>query len=287
MMRFSRYAGTPNIGVYAVANESFAFIAGDAAPEFVKDVEEALQVKTQLMTVAGSFVIGSLVVMNSNGAVVSGLADPREVEIINSCLPCTLIDDPLNAAGNNILANDKGAIVNPEYTDEMVKVISDGLGVECLRASIAGINTVGSICRATNIGCVCHADASDDEMQLIQDVLKVEPIRTTVNHGVRMVGAGILANSKGALIGDDTTPIEMGKIEEGLALCRLTACQFEVANRETVQPHVFVFLDTAQVLDMARLQVLRHVQVHQYTACCRYAERHLVQTEALERTHAP
>ena len=218
MMRYSRYAGTSNIGVYTAVNESFAFIAGDAAPEFVKDVEEVLQVKTQLMTVAGSFVIGSLVVMNSNGAVVSGLADPREVEIINSCLPCTLIDDPLNAAGNNILANDKGAIVNPEYTDEMVKVISDGLGVECVRASIAGINTVGSICRATNIGCVCHADASDDEMQLIQDVLKVEPIRTTVNHGVRMVGAGILANSKGALIGDDTTPIEMGKIEEGLAL---------------------------------------------------------------------
>ena len=218
MMRYSRYAGTSNIGVYTAVNESFAFIAGDAAPEFVKDVEEALQVKTQLMTVAGSFVIGSLVVMNSNGAVVSGLADPREVEIIKSCLPCTLIDDPLNAAGNNILANDKGAIVNPEYTDEMVKVISDGLGVECVRASIAGINTVGSICRATNIGCVCHADASDDEMQLIQDVLKVEPIRTTVNHGVRMVGAGILANSKGALIGDDTTPIEMGKIEEGLAL---------------------------------------------------------------------
>ena len=218
MMRYSRYAGTSNIGVYTAVNESFAFIAGDAAPEFVKDVEEALQVKTQLMTVAGSFVIGSLVVMNSNGAVVSGLADPREVEIISACLPCTPIDDPLNAAGNNILANDSGAIVNPEYTDEMVKVISEALGVECVRASIAGINTVGSICRATNIGCVCHADASDDDMDLIQDVLKVEPIRTTVNHGVRMLGAGILANSKGALIGDDTTPIEMGKIEEGLAL---------------------------------------------------------------------
>lgn len=55
-------------------------------------------------------------------------------------------------------------------------------------------------------------------MELIMDVLKVEAIRSTVNHGARMVGAGILANSKGALIGDDTTPIEMGKIEEGLAL---------------------------------------------------------------------
>jgi translation initiation factor 6 len=218
MMRYSRYSGTPNIGVFTAVNESFAFIAGDATPEFVKDVEEALQVETHLMTVAGSFVIGSLVVMNSNGAVVSGLADPREIEIIEKCLPCTPIDDALNAAGNNILANDSGAIVNPEYSDDMVRIISDALGVECVRSSIAGINTVGSVCRATNKGCVCHADSSDEDMDLIMDVLKVEAIRSTVNHGARMVGAGILANSKGALIGDDTTPIEMGKIEEGLAL---------------------------------------------------------------------
>ena len=218
MMRYSRYAGTPNIGVFTAVNESVAFIAADAAPEFVKDVEEALQVKTKLMTVAGSFVIGSLVVMNSNGAVVSGLADTREIGMIEEFIHCTPIDDPLNAAGNNILANDSGAIVNPEYSDDLVKVISDALGVECVRASIAGINTVGSICRATNKGCVCHADASDEDIELIKDVLKVESIRSTVNHGARMVGAGILANSKGALIGDDTTPIEMGKIEEGLVL---------------------------------------------------------------------
>ncbi len=217
-MRYSRYAGSPNIGVFAAANESFAIIAGDAAPEFVKDLEEALQVKTRMMTVAGSFVIGSLVVMNSNGAVVSGLADSREVELIEEFLPCALLDDTLNAAGNNILANDNGAIVNPEYTDEMVGVIADALGVECVRSSIAGINTVGSICKVTNKGCVCHADATDDDVGLLNDVLKVEAIRTTVNHGARMVGAGILANSKGALIGDETTPIEMGKIEEGLAL---------------------------------------------------------------------
>jgi translation initiation factor 6 len=32
------------------------------------------------------------------------------------------------------------------------------------------------------------------------------------------VGAGIVANSKGALVGDETTPIEMGRIEDGLVL---------------------------------------------------------------------
>jgi translation initiation factor 6 len=61
-------------------------------------------------------------------------------------------------------------------------------------------------------------DATDEQMDLIYDVLKVEPYKTTVNHGSRVVGAGTLANSKGALVGDITTPIEMGKVEEGLAL---------------------------------------------------------------------
>ena len=217
-MRLSRYGGNPNIGVYAAANESIAFVAGDASPEFVKDLEEALGVKTTLTTVAGSFVVGSLLAMNSKGAVVSGLADGREIETISEFIPCFAIDDPLNAAGNNILANDSGALVNPNYSDEMVQFISDALQVEAVRATIAGFDTVGAVCKVTNKGGVCHAEASDEELQLIQDVLKVEATRTSVNHGSRILGAGILANTKGALVGDDTTPIEMGKIEDGLVL---------------------------------------------------------------------
>ena len=97
-------------------------------------------------------------------------------------------------------------------------MIGDILGVEAVRSSIGGINTVGSICRVTNKGCACHMDASDEEIQLIKDDLKVEAIRTTVTHGVRAVGAGIIANSKGAVVGDESTPIELGKIEDALAL---------------------------------------------------------------------
>lgn len=218
MMRLSRYGGNPNIGVFAVANESFAFVAGDAAPEFTRALESALDVKTIMTTVAGSFVVGSLVAMNSNGAVVSGLAEPRELETLGRYLPCFALDDPLNAAGNNILVNDNGAIVNPYYGEKVIRQISDALGVECVPSAIAGVSTVGSACKATNKGCVCHADASDDDLALIQDVLKVEAVKTTVNHGSRVVGAGIIANSKGAVVGDETTPIEMGKVEDGLVL---------------------------------------------------------------------
>ena len=223
MMRRSRYAGNPNVGVFAAVNESVAFIASDASEEFVSSVERVLDVEVKLMTVAGSFVIGSLVALNSNGAVASGLADPREISLIDSMVPCTALDDPLTAAGNNILCNDNGAILSNYYEKPAVELIENALGVECVQSDIAGCATVGSVCRATNKGCICHVDATDEEVELLKDVLKVNVMRTTVNHGSRQVGAGVLANSKGAILGDETTPIEMGKVEDGLNLYRFAS----------------------------------------------------------------
>lgn len=218
MMRLSRYSGNPNIAVFATAGESLALTAADASPEFVRTLEEALGVDVLKLSVAGSFVVGSLVAMNSNGAVVSDLADDSEVSRISERIGCVRLESRLNAAGNNILANDRGAIVSPEYSEADAAFIGEALGVEAVRSSIAGINTVGSVCRATNRGCACHMDASDEEIELIRSVLKVEAVRTSVNHGSRAVGAGIVANSKGAVVGDETTPIEMGRIEDALVL---------------------------------------------------------------------
>ena len=153
-MRLTRVAGTFNIGVNAVANESLAFITPDADAAFIKDVEEVLGVKPFQTTVSGSHVVGSLVAMNSNGAVLSGLAEESEVEVIRKCLPVLLLPDQYNAAGNNILVNDNGAVVNPEMDDRTAEKVAEILNVEVVKASVAGCNTVGSVCRCTNKGCV-------------------------------------------------------------------------------------------------------------------------------------
>lgn len=217
-MRLSRCGGTPNIGVHASVNESLALVAANSAPGFITDIEEILGVETVLTTVSGSFVIGSLVRMNSYGAVVSGLIETVELERIRKMIPVTVLPDKINAAGNNILANDKGAIINPQLDSGTCKKIADALGVEAVRASLGGYDTVGSACVVTNKGCLCNVNATDDDIALIKDVLGVEAKKGSVNHGSRQVGAGILCNTKGALIGDESTPIEMGKIEDGLVL---------------------------------------------------------------------
>jgi translation initiation factor eIF-6, putative len=218
MMRLSRYGGNPNIAVYSAANESFAFISPDTTEEFVKDVESALEVKAFLTTMAGSFVVGSLIAMNSRGAVVSGLAESQEVSVVEECLPVTLLPGKHNAAGNNILVNDHGAIVNPDLTDEDIATIEKVLSVPCVRSTIGGTNTVGSSAKVTNKGGICHPNTTDEELEILQKVLKVEMKRTTLNHGASFVGACVLANSKGALVGDLTTPIEMGRLEDALDL---------------------------------------------------------------------
>ncbi|MCQ2085670.1 MAG: translation initiation factor IF-6 [archaeon] len=218
-MRLSRTNGTFNIGVHATANESLAFTSPDVDDLFLRDLEEALGVKPYKTTLAGSHVVGSLMAMNSRGAIVSGLAESSEIQIIEKEIPVVLLPDYLNAAGNNVLINDNGAVVNPEMPDEVVNEIERVLNVEVVKSAIAGCNTVGSVCRCSNKGCVCSIDATDDDIEILKEVLKVPEVqRTTVNHGSKYVGSGVIANSKGALVGDKTTPIEMGRLEDGLML---------------------------------------------------------------------
>ncbi|MCL2032528.1 MAG: translation initiation factor IF-6 [Methanomassiliicoccaceae archaeon] len=218
MMRLSRCNGTPNIGVYASVNESLSLVAANSGPGFAEDIEAVLGVETILTTISGAFVIGSLVRMNSNGAVVSGMIESSELEKIKEKINVTVLPDKANAAGNNVLANDNGAIINPVLGPRAEKRIADALGVEVVRSAIAGYGTVGSACVATNKGCLCNVNATAEDIALLKDVLGVEAKKGSVNHGSGYVGSGILCNSKGALIGDETTPVEMGRIEDGLAL---------------------------------------------------------------------
>jgi translation initiation factor 6 len=53
-------------------------------------------------------------------------------------------------------------------------------------------------------------------MDLLRETLHVPVAITTANYGSALVGACMVANSKGAVVGSKTTPIELGRIEEGL-----------------------------------------------------------------------
>ena len=91
MMRLSQFAGNPNLGVYSRVSESYAFVSSNLGDEYVVEIEETLGVKGIKTSVAGSFVIGSLMAINSNGAIVSGLTEDTELAVIREALPVALL----------------------------------------------------------------------------------------------------------------------------------------------------------------------------------------------------
>lgn len=216
MIKLSSYNGSPYLGVYCVASERHSLLPLDASEAFVAELEEALQVQAVRCNISGSHVVGSLAALNSNGTVVSGFIEADELARFPKDMNTLLLRDKHNAAGNNILVNDNGAIVDPSISNDNLKLIGDVLGVECVPATIADMETVGAICKATNKGVVCHPATTDDDLELIRQVLKVDAYRSTLNHGTATVGSCLVANSKGALVGDISTPIELGRLEDAL-----------------------------------------------------------------------
>ncbi len=216
MMRLSSYDGNPFMGVYSVTNENFALIPLDSSRSLIEELEGCLEVEVQRASIAGTNILGSLMAINSNGAVVSAMASDDELRIIGEQITVARLDDKLNAAGNNILVNDRAALVNPRLSNKALENISDTLGVEVVRGAVAGTNTVGSACVVTNRGVLCHPKTSEDELEMLGSLFRVPASIGTLNYGAALVGACMIANSKGAAIGSKSTPIEMGRVEDAL-----------------------------------------------------------------------
>jgi translation initiation factor 6 len=216
LIRRLEIAGNPYVGVFCAANDDLVVVPPDVPKSAVRHIEGALETRAVVTRIGHSTVVGSLLAMNSKGILASPFIDEVELEAVgDATYP---LPHRLSAVGNNVLCNDYGAVVHPAYDDESLAFIQDALDVPVVRGTVAGIRTVGAAAVATNKGVVCHPHARPAEMDLLKTTLRVPVMITTANYGAAQVGACVVANSHGAVIGARTTPIEVGRIEEGLRL---------------------------------------------------------------------
>jgi translation initiation factor 6 len=180
-------------------------------------VGKILGVKVVELCIADSTIIGSLLTCNSSGAIITAFTNKETfLTLEQQGLRVFPIKDIINAAGNDILTNDHGALVHPDLKNSTIKKISDILDVPVQKGTIASLGTVGMAAVVTNKGCLCHPKTTEEERQQLEKVFDVDVMIGTVNHGFPMIGSGLVANTKGAIIGNMTTGIEMGRIEEAL-----------------------------------------------------------------------
>lgn len=141
-----------------------------------------------------------------------------ELQHIRNSLPDDVvvrrIDERLSSLGNLIACNDHVALMHSDLDRETEEIVSDVLGVEVFRQSIAGNALVGSYCVLTNQGGLVHPATTMVEKEELSSLLQVPLVAGTINRGSDVIGAGLVANDWTAFCGLETTSTEITVVEE-------------------------------------------------------------------------
>ncbi|MFQ6135564.1 MAG: translation initiation factor IF-6 [Candidatus Hydrothermarchaeales archaeon] len=217
MIKRLNYGRNPNIGVFIKANDSVAIVPKGCPKRFSSALEKSLEVEVHKTNISGTSLIGAMIAMNNNGIVLPRNAFHEEVERFKDMdMSVGVLDDKFTALGNLMVINDNGGVVSPNFTRESIKTIEDTLDIEVEARMIAGFRTIGSIGIATNKGAIIHPTVSEEELEFVESTLRVYVDVGTINRGVGFVRTGIVANSNGAIMGEETTGPEIARIEDVL-----------------------------------------------------------------------
>jgi len=209
------YIGNPNLGVFMRANDKFALAPDSCSDKFSSILKTSLEVEVLKTSISGTSLLGAMVAMNNNGIVLPKNVYKAEIKAFKSLgMNTTVLDDKLTALGNLLLVNDNGGIIGKNFTKKSKKNIEDTLDIEVESSMLANFRTVGAVGVATNKGAVIHPMVTEEDLELVESLLKVYVDVGTINRGVGFVRTGLVANSNGAVMGQQTTGPEIARIED-------------------------------------------------------------------------
>ena len=211
--------GSEFIGAFASPTDRRIFVGKNITNSNKRVISDTLNAEIIDMTIGGSNLIGIFMRGNSKGMILSNLITENEMRILkdaNLNMNISILDSPLNAIGNNIIANDKIAFINDEYDDKSFAIIEKTLGVKAIRSDIGGFKTVGANNILTNKGAVLNNRCTEMERMDFERLTNFKPTISTANMGSLGIGVSVIANDKGVLIGNNTTGFELDRIIDGL-----------------------------------------------------------------------
>jgi translation initiation factor 6 len=214
-----RIQGNDYVGAWSAATDKFFLVGSEVSKKTADIIREALGVEIVRAMVGGSSLLGIYASANSRGVLVPNLMEGYEFRDLKKALPevtVAMLETDLNALKNNILANDRIAIINPNFSRDEELRIRDVLDVETLRLEIGGFHTVGANNILTNKGFVLNSRAGEDEKERLEKILGMRIEQSTANMGSVNIGLCVVANSNGVIAGDSTSGYELARIAESL-----------------------------------------------------------------------
>lgn len=211
-----RIHGSPYVGIFATITEKIGLFPKDISNEQLKELQELLEIEIIKTNIANSSLMGVLCVGNSHGFIVSEIAEAREIKELTSVGLRVKKIPSIAAVGNLIEVNDSCGICSKIFPRELKKDIEDFLKISILDETIAGSDLIGSCMVLTKNGFLTNPNIVEKEFDSIKKFVKLNGTSTTANYGDNFVGNSIIANSKGAIVGEQTTGFELIRIDEGL-----------------------------------------------------------------------
>ena len=213
------FENSNEIGVFASLTNSYCLTGIGGSENFYSIFESELSSHIPVIhaTIAGCRFIGRTTIGNRRGLLVPSTTTDQELQHLRNSLPDGVviqrIEERLSALGNVVACNDHVALVHPDIDRETEDVISDVLGVEVFRQTVAGQALVGSYSVFTNQGGMVHPRTSVEDIEELSSLLQVPLVAGTVNRGSDVLGGGMVANDWTAFCGLDTTSTEISVIE--------------------------------------------------------------------------
>lgn len=214
----SQFEASSEIGVFTRLTNAYVIMAEGGAEQY-RMIESEMEddIPVVRTTLAGTRLVGRLCTGNTKGLLLPNNTTDQEMMHIRNTLPDKVVvqrvEERLSALGNVIACNDYVALVHPDLDRETEEIISDVLGVEVFRQTIAGNTLVGSYCALSNKGCLVHPRTTVEDQDELSSLLQVPLVAGTVNRGSDVIGAGLVVNDWSAFAGVDTTSTEISVVE--------------------------------------------------------------------------
>jgi len=217
--RLSLY-GNPNVGAFTFATDSFGLVPFDMPEGVTREFSSTLDIPVYRASIGGSVLLGIFTIGNSKGVILPYTVTDEELEIIEDSLrvPVAIYEGKKNALGNMVLVNERTALVGVGTDAALKELVARHLGVVVHEGTIAGINMVGVCAVVNNKGVVAHPLASEGEIAHLGKIFNMPVDVSTINCGFPYIRVGMTANSKGVVVGEQTTGPEMARIESSLGL---------------------------------------------------------------------
>jgi len=210
----TRILGSHYVGLFGICNDSICFLPPSIEEKALKSIETTLEVKAIKASIYGSSLLAVFAKMNNKHAFIPSYASEKEIETIEKEIKVKIINTE-QALGNMFEPNDNGAMVSKDLQKRAVDEIKN-TGLQVTQMNIGKTDVVGSCIVSTSRGFLVNPNITKEEAEILQNTFKIKGGSSTANTGDTFVRNSVFANAKGIIMGENTTPYEINRIEEAL-----------------------------------------------------------------------